>query len=48
LFAWIRAGDLDVRIGGMWPLEAAADAHRALEARATTGKTLLHIGSSGV
>jgi NADPH:quinone reductase len=47
LFAWIEAGDLDVRIGGMWPLEAAADAHRALEARATTGKTLLRVGTSG-
>lgn len=47
LFAWIGAGDLDVRIGRMWPLEAAADAHRALEARATTGKALLRVGSAG-
>jgi NADPH2:quinone reductase len=30
-----------VRIGQTWPLEAAADAHRALEGRRTTGSTLL-------
>lgn len=41
LFAWIGSGDLQVRIGQTWPLENAADAHRALHARATTGKTLL-------
>lgn len=41
LFAWIGSGDLQVRIGQTWPLEDAADAHRALHARATTGKTLL-------
>lgn len=41
LFGWIAAGELDVRIGQTWPLSEAADAHRALEARQTTGKTLL-------
>jgi NADPH2:quinone reductase len=41
LFGWINSGDLQVRIGQTWPLEQAADAHRALHARATTGKTLL-------
>lgn len=41
LFTWIGAGELQVRIGQTWPLEQAADAHRALQARATTGKTLL-------
>jgi len=41
LFGWIAAGELDVRIGQTWPLPEAADAHRALEARRTTGKTLL-------
>ncbi|MDH5505313.1 MAG: zinc-binding dehydrogenase, partial [Acidimicrobiia bacterium] len=41
LFTWIGAGDLQVRIGQTWPLEEAADAHRALHGRATTGKTLL-------
>lgn len=42
LFDWITAGNLDVRIGAEYPLEQAADAHRALEGRQTTGKVLLH------
>jgi NADPH2:quinone reductase len=41
LFRWIAAGDLEVRVGARLPLAAAADAHRALEGRATTGKVLL-------
>ena len=41
LFDWVRAGRLDVRIGAEFPLGHAADAHRALEARKTTGKVLL-------
>ncbi len=41
LFEWIGDGKLQVRIGQTWPLEEAAEAHRALQARATTGKTLL-------
>ena len=41
LFDWIAAGSLDVRIGAEFPLEQAADAHRALEGRQTTGKVLL-------
>jgi NADPH:quinone reductase len=41
LFSWIDAGELDVRIGERFPLEEAADAHRALEGRRTTGKVLL-------
>jgi NADPH2:quinone reductase len=41
LFAWIKAGELNVRIGATYPLAAAADAHRALEGRQTTGKVLL-------
>ena len=40
LFAWIADG-LDVRIGDRYPLEYAADAHRAIESRATTGKILI-------
>ena len=40
LFAWIADG-LDVRIGGRYRLEDAADAHRAIESRATTGKILI-------
>ncbi len=42
LFDWITAGNLEVRIGGEYPLEQVADAHRALEGRQTTGKVLLH------
>jgi NADPH2:quinone reductase len=41
LFEWIGAGDLAVRIGAEYPLAEAAEAHRALEARRTTGKVLL-------
>lgn len=42
LFGWIADG-LDVRIGARFPLEAAADAHNALEGRHTTGKVILEI-----
>lgn len=41
LFALVAAGRLDVRVGARFPLAEAADAHRALEGRATTGKVLL-------
>jgi NADPH2:quinone reductase len=41
LFSWIEAGELSVRIGAEFPLADAADAHRALESRRTTGKVLL-------
>jgi NADPH2:quinone reductase len=41
LFAWLADGSLRVRIGATFPLAGTADAHRALEARATTGKVLL-------
>jgi NADPH2:quinone reductase len=41
LFAWLAAGTLKVRIGATYPLAKAAEAHRALESRATTGKVLL-------
>jgi NADPH2:quinone reductase len=37
----IRRGELQIRIGGEWPLAQAADAHRALESRQTSGKLLL-------
>jgi len=37
----VAAGTLDVRIGARFPLPDAADAHRALEGRGTTGKVLL-------
>ncbi len=41
LFRAVADGRLDVRIGARFPLSAAADAHRALESRSTTGKVLL-------
>lgn len=41
LFRWLESGELQVRIGSTFPLTAAADAHRALEGRATTGKVIL-------
>jgi NADPH2:quinone reductase len=37
----VAAGRLDVRVGATWPLGEAAEAHRALEGRRTTGKVLL-------
>ncbi len=41
LYSWIGAGSLDVRIGARFPLAEAAEAHRALEGRQTTGKVVL-------
>jgi NADPH2:quinone reductase len=41
LFSWIAAGELDVRVGGEYPLADAARAHEDLAARRTTGKLLL-------
>ena len=41
---WIASGALSLQIGGVYPLEEAATAHRDLEARTTTGKLLLEIG----
>jgi NADPH2:quinone reductase len=41
LFGWLAAGKLEVRIGAELPLRNAAEAHRALEGRQTTGKVLL-------
>jgi NADPH2:quinone reductase len=37
----VADGSLVVRIGAEFPLERAADAHRALEGRRTTGKVLI-------
>jgi NADPH2:quinone reductase len=41
VLGWIASGELRLRIGATFPLGAAADAHRALEGRKTTGKVLL-------
>jgi NADPH:quinone reductase len=43
LFDWIGRNELKVRIGAEFPLDHAADAHRALEGRKTTGKVLLKV-----
>ena len=41
VLGWVRDGSLNVRIDRAVPLAEAGDAHRALEARRTTGKVLL-------
>ncbi|MFQ6029578.1 MAG: quinone oxidoreductase [Dehalococcoidia bacterium] len=38
---WVRSGELKLRIGLTLPLSDAAEAHRQLEGRETTGKILL-------
>jgi len=41
LFEMVGKGAVKIRIGATFPLLKAADAHRAIEARATTGSTVL-------
>ena len=41
LMGKVAAGDVKVKIGQRYPLEEVAEAHRALEARETTGSTVL-------
>lgn len=41
VLSWVKEKTLDVRIGATFPLPRAADAHRALEGRGTTGKVVL-------
>ncbi len=41
LFSWLESGKVRLRIDREVPLRHAAEAHRALEARETTGKVLL-------
>jgi NADPH2:quinone reductase len=41
LLGWLAAGVLKLRIEHTYPLAEAAQAHRDLEGRATTGKLLL-------
>ncbi len=43
LFRWYAAGELDVRIDQVFPLAEAAEAHRYIEGRRTTGKVLLSL-----
>jgi len=41
VLGWVRDGKLRLRVEHVFPLERAADAHRALEGRLTTGKIVL-------
>ena len=41
LFRVVGNGEVTIRIGRTWPLAEAAEAHRALEARETTGSIVL-------
>ena len=41
LFGWLLEGKLSVHVGGRFPLAQAAEAHRAIESRATTGKLVV-------
>ncbi len=41
VFAKLAEGKVRVAVGGRWPLAQAAEAHRALQSRATTGSLLL-------
>jgi NADPH2:quinone reductase len=41
VFDWIGSGKLKLRIERTFPLAQAAEAHRELEGRRTTGKVLL-------
>ena len=43
LFGMVLGGKLNIDIGQRFPLSAAAEAHRALEARQTTGSTVLTV-----
>jgi NADPH:quinone reductase len=41
VLGWVADGTLGVRMGGVFPLEEAGEAHRRLAGRQTTGKILL-------
>ncbi|MGH7379251.1 MAG: quinone oxidoreductase family protein, partial [Candidatus Methylomirabilales bacterium] len=41
VLGWVKSGELTLRIEHTFPLARAAEAHRALEGRKTTGKVLL-------
>ena len=43
LFEMVAAGKVRIEIQQRFPLEDAAEAHRALEARETTGSTILTV-----
>jgi NADPH2:quinone reductase len=48
VFDWVASGDLDVRIGGRYPLVEARRAQEDLESRRTTGKLILLPGLANV
>jgi NADPH2:quinone reductase len=41
VFSWAATGELDVKIDSRWELAEAADAHRHLESRKSSGKLLI-------
>jgi NADPH2:quinone reductase len=41
VLGWVKSGELRLRVEHVFPLSEAAEAHRQLESRATTGKLLL-------
>ena len=41
VLGWVAKGELSLHVGATFPLAEAAEAHRALEGRKTTGKVLL-------
>jgi NADPH:quinone reductase len=45
IFRWITEGQLKLRIDREYPLAEVAQAHRDMEARKTTGKLVLRLGS---
>jgi NADPH2:quinone reductase len=45
LFGWLASGAVKIRINHTFPLAEAVRAHQELEARRTTGKVLLEVGT---
>jgi NADPH2:quinone reductase len=41
VLGWVKSGELKLRVEHVFPLSEAAEAHRQLESRATTGKVVL-------
>jgi len=41
LFGWVTSGELSVRVGARYTLDQAQQAHKDLESRRTTGKSLI-------
>jgi NADPH2:quinone reductase len=41
VLSWVKSGELKVRIGATFPLAEAAEAHRRMESRQSTGKLVL-------